>query len=63
MRISDQKNSGFKAVETKKYDANQHNAKYWSLLPVLAVLCCSMKFSPFSRPHFCTKSLGVKGGN
>ena len=32
MRIFNQKKSGFKAVETKKYDENQHNAKYWSLL-------------------------------
>jgi hypothetical protein len=63
MRISNQKKSGFKAVETKKYNANQHNAKYWSLLPVLAVLCCSTKFSPFSCTHFCTKSLAVKGIN
>jgi hypothetical protein len=63
VRISDQNKSGFKDVETKKYDANQHNAKYWGLLPVLAVLCCSMKFSPFSHTHFCTKSFAVKGGN
>jgi len=63
MRTSDQKKSGFKAVETKKYDANQHNAKCWNLLPVLAVLCCSTKFSPFSCPHFCTKFLTVKGEN
>jgi hypothetical protein len=60
MRISDQKKSRFKAVETKKYDANQHNAKYQ---PVLAVLCCSTKFNPFSCTYFCTKSIAVKGGN
>ena len=63
MRIFNQKKSGFKAVETKKYDENQHNAKYWSLLPVLAGLCCSLKFRPFSCTHFCTKSQAVKGRN
>ena len=63
MRISNQKKSRFKAVETKNYNVNWHSAKYQSLLPILAVLCCSVKFSPFSRTHFCTKSLRVKGGH
>jgi hypothetical protein len=55
MRISNQKKSGFKAVETKKYNANQHNAKYWSLLPVLAVLCAAQNSAlspaPISAPN------------
>ena len=55
------KKTGFKAVLTEKYDANQHNGECRSLLPVLAMLCCSMKFNPFSRTHFCTKSFAAKG--
>ena len=58
MRTSDHNKSRFMAVGTGGYNANQH--KYWSLLPVLAVLCYSMEFSPFSCTHFFIKSLVVK---
>jgi hypothetical protein len=52
MGISDQNKSGFKAVETKKYNANQHNAKYRTLLPVLvAAQNLALSPAPISSPN------------